>query len=158
MRSTRAADSGKLLRELLSTIECPNCGASLSTNDLTDAARCRFCGTHVVIPRHHRLPSRARLEEERAKLLARDQEWNDRIKRAKSRGVEDIVIPPVGCCGIYFLLFVIGSLILGAIGLKESKEHGLMVATIAIVASVVGVIAIIVRRESNRRERIVLAE
>lgn len=109
-----------------------------------------------MIPRAR--PSRRSLETERDEIVARESELDVRIKEASARGVEDFVVPPVGCCGIYFGLFVVGSLILAAVGLKESKEHATAVAAIALGAALVGVVLIIWRRETRRRERIVALE
>ena len=95
---------------------------------------------------------------ERDQLLARESERAEQIRQANLRGVEDFVVPPVGCCGIYFGLFVLGSMILGALGLKESKEHGTAVAAIAIGAALIGVVLIIWRRERRRTERVLALE
>ncbi len=104
-----------------------------------------------MIPGARRAASRAELELEREQILARESEWDVRIKRT-ARGVEDFIIPPMGCCGIYVALFVVGSLILTAFGVKDSKEPRAVVAGIAIVAALIGVALIIWRREGRRRE------
>lgn len=137
---------------------CPNCGASLRDAGANDYTSCRFCGTHIELPRARRTASRRELEAERDQILARESEWDARIKEANARGAEDYIVPPVGCCGIYFGLFVVGSLILSAIGLKESKEHGTAVAAIAVGAALIGVVLIIWRREARRKERVVMLE
>lgn len=143
---------------MTTTYDCPNCGANVRDDGLTDSVRCSFCGTHVVIPRARPASSRRALETERDQILARESEWETRIREAGKRGVEDFVVPPVGCCGIYFGLFVAGSLILSALGLKASRQYGTAVAAIAIGAALVGVVLIIWRREARRRERIVALE
>lgn len=60
-----------------------------------------------------------------------------------------------GCCGIYFGLFVVGSLILSAIGVNASKRYGTAVAGIAVAAAIIGAIAIVWLREKRRTERVV---
>lgn len=120
--------------------------------------RCGFCGTQVAIPRSQSATSRAELEAERDQILIRESEWDARIKQADARGAEDFIVPPIGCCGIYFGLFVVGSLILSAIGLKASKQYGTAVAAIAVAASLIGVVLIIWRRETRRKERVVALE
>ncbi|MGZ5433161.1 MAG: hypothetical protein ACXW5U_11165 [Thermoanaerobaculia bacterium] len=137
------------------TYACPNCGANVRHDGRAEFARCTFCGTQVVIPVRR---SRTELETEREQLYARESERDARMQEAKTRGVEDFVVPPVGCCGIYVGLFVVGSLILSAIGLKGSKEHTTAVAGIAIAAALIGVVLLIWRRESRRRERVLSLE
>lgn len=95
---------------------------------------------------------------ERDQLLARESERAAQIKEANARGVEDFLAPPLGCCGIYFALFVLGSLLLGVLGLKESKPHGTAVALIAIGSALIGVVLIIWRRERKRTQRVVALE
>jgi DNA-directed RNA polymerase subunit RPC12/RpoP len=143
---------------VITTYDCPNCGANVRDDGVREFIRCGFCGTQVAIPRGRRVLSREELEAEREQLLARENDWETRIKQADGRGVEDYIVPPVGCCGIYFGLFVVGSLILSAIGLKESKPHGTAVAAIAISAALVGVVLIIWRRERRRKEQVVALE
>lgn len=138
--------------------DCPNCGANVRDDGASTSVRCRFCGTHVTIPRQRRTASRAELEAERNQILTHESEWDARIKRTNARGVEDFIVPPIGCCGIYFGLFVVGSLILSAIGVKASKEYGAAVAGIAVLASLVGVVVIIWRRETRRRLQVVALE
>lgn len=134
--------------------DCPNCGADLRHEG--DLAYCRFCGTQLAMP--GRAVSRSELEAERDQLLAREEEKKAQIKLERRRGIGDFVVPPVGCCGIYFGLFVVGSLILGAIGVEAQKKYGTAVAAIAIGAALVGVVFIIWRREQQRTERIVALE
>ena len=95
---------------------------------------------------------------ERDQLLAREHEHKQQAWLAKKRGIEDFLYPPIGCCGIYFGLFIVGSLLLGALGLKESERHGTLVAAIAIGAAAIGAVLIIVRRETRRKERVVTLE
>lgn len=144
------------MRSVSTTHECPNCGANVRHDGVTDLARCRFCGTQLAIP--GRAASRRELETERDQLLAREQEKEAQIKLERRRGVGDFVVPPVGCCGIYFGLFVVGSMILAALGLKESKEHGNVIAAIAIGSALAGVVFIIWWRERRRTARIVALE
>ena len=120
----------------MSSYDCPNCGANISGD------RCRFCGTEIDVHGHRE----------------REQEWDARITEASRRGWEDYLLPPIGCCGIYFGLFVVGSLILGAIGLKGSDKHSTAVAAIAIGAALIGAVVIIWRRETRRRQRVVELE
>jgi hypothetical protein len=136
-------------------IDCPNCGANVRHDGRSQFARCRFCDTQFAIPAHR---SRAELEMERDQLLARERERETELKEARSRGVEDYLIPPVGCCGIYFGLFVVGSLLLGYLGLEESEKHGTLVAVIAIAAALIGVVLIIWRRERKRTDRVLTLE
>jgi len=138
--------------------DCPNCGANLRDDGVSTAVRCLFCGSHVVIPRERRTPSRTELEAERNQILTRESEWDARIERTNARGLEDFIVPPIGCCGIYFCLFVAGSLILSTIGVKASKEYGTAVAGIAVLASLVGLVVIIWRRETRRRLQVVALE
>jgi ribosomal protein S26 len=135
--------------------DCPNCGANVRDDGGGDFARCRFCGTQIEIPR---AVSRGELETEREQLLAREREQAARIKEANARGVPDFVVPPVGCCGIYFGLFVVGSLILSALGLKGAEPHTTVVAAIAIGAALLGVVLIIWWRERRRTRRVVELE
>lgn len=137
---------------------CPNCGANIRVDGVSDSIRCRFCGTQVAVPRVRRGVSRRELELEREQILAREKELDARIKQTDARGVEDFLVPPIGCCGVYFGLFVAGTLILSAIGLKESKPHGNAVALIAILSALIAVVLIIWRRESRRKERVVVLE
>ncbi|HEX6097836.1 MAG TPA: hypothetical protein VF432_16035 [Thermoanaerobaculia bacterium] len=136
-------------------IDCPNCGANVRHDGRAELARCTFCGTQFVLPARR---SRAELELERDQLLARERERAEQIKEANARGVEDYLLPPVGCCGIYFGLFVLGSLLLGFLGLKESEKYGTAVAAIAIGAALAGVVLIIWRRERKRTQRVVALE
>jgi hypothetical protein len=136
---------------------CPNCGANIRDDGVSDFLRCRFCETQITVVRT-RWVSRAELEAEREQLLARERDADARIRQAGTRGVEDFLVPPLGCCGLYFALFVVGMLILGAMGLKESEPHTTGVAAIAIGAALVGVVLIIWRRETRRRERVVALE
>ncbi len=138
--------------------DCPNCGANVRDDGESEIIRCRFCGTDVAIPRMRRAPSRAALEAERDQLLSRENELGIRIKQAGARTVEDYVVPPIGCCGLYFALFVAGALILSALGLKDSKEHVRIVGGIATLAAVVGLPAIIWLREKRRRARVAALE
>lgn len=142
----------------MNTHACPNCGANVRVDGVSDAVRCRFCGTHVAIPRILRGSSRRELEAEREQILAREKELEARLKKTEARGLEDFLVPPVGCCGVYFALFVIGSLILSAIGAEATKRFGTAVAAIAISAALVSVVLIIWRRESRRRERALTLE
>lgn len=96
--------------------------------------------------------TRAELEAEREQLLAREKEQDERIRQMNARGIEDFLIPPFGCCGIYLALFIVGSLILTAAGLKGSKNHAVAVAGIAIVGALAGLIFIVWRREKRRRD------
>jgi hypothetical protein len=137
------------------TIDCPNCGANVSHEGRAERARCPFCGTQFAIAFGR---SRAELEMERDQLLARENERVAQMKEVKTRGVADFLTPPIGCCGIYFGLFVLGSLLLGVLGLKGSEKAGLTVAGVAIGAALVGVVLIIWRRERRRTERIVALE
>ncbi|HEV7240180.1 MAG TPA: hypothetical protein VGQ36_13150 [Thermoanaerobaculia bacterium] len=134
--------------------DCPNCGADLRHDG--DLAHCRFCGTQLALP--GRAASLRELEMERDQILAREQEKEAQIKLERRRGVGDFLVPPIGCCGIYFGLFVVGSLILGAIGAETQKKYGTAVAGIAIGAALLGVVLIIWRREKRRTERIVALE
>jgi DNA-directed RNA polymerase subunit RPC12/RpoP len=136
-------------------IDCPNCGANVRHDGRAELARCTFCGTQFVLPVRR---SRTELELERDQLLARERERAGQIREANARGVEDYLLPPVGCCGIYFGLFVLGSLLLGVLGLKESEKHGTAVAAIAIGAALIGVVLIIWRRERKRTQRVVALE
>jgi len=142
----------------VTTYDCPNCGANLRDDGVAESVRCRFCGTQFSIPRERRPHSRGALETERAQILAREREWDVRIQQTSKRGVEDYVVPPVGCCGIYFGLFVVGSLILSAIGAKAAKQYGTVVAIVAILSALIGVVLIIWRRETRRREQILAIE
>lgn len=142
---------------MIASHDCPNCGANVR-GDARDFVRCRFCGSHITIPRAPRASSRRELEEERSRILARESEWAERIQQTSKRGVQDFVVPPIGCCGIYFGLFVVGSLILSAIGAKASKPYGTAVVAIAIGAALVGVVLLIWRRETNRREAALATE
>lgn len=136
-------------------IDCPNCGANVRHDGRGEHARCTFCGTQFVLPA--RL-SRTELELEREQLLARESERAQQIKEANARGMEDYLLPPIGCCGIYFGLFVLGSMLLGALGLKTQEKYGTWVAAIAIGAALVGVVLIIWRRERKRTQRVVALE
>ncbi|HET8775811.1 MAG TPA: hypothetical protein VFP80_18585 [Thermoanaerobaculia bacterium] len=136
-------------------IDCPNCGANVRHEGRGELARCTFCGTQFLLPVRR---SRTELELERDQLLARESERAAQIKEANARGVEDFLVPPIGCCGIYFALFVLGSLLLGVLGLKESKEYGTAVALIAVGSALAGVVLIIWRRERKRTERVVALE
>jgi len=138
------------------THDCPNCGASLRLDGTDDLARCRFCGTQIELP--GRAVTRNELEMERDQLLALEQQEAAQIRQERRRGVGDFLLPPVGCCGLYFGLFIVGSLILGSLGLKDAEPHSTIVAAIAISAALVGVVLIIWRRERRRTERIVAAE
>lgn len=135
--------------------DCPNCGANVRVGEGAELARCRFCGTQVEVPVRR---TRTELELERDELLAREHERAAQIRQANARGVEDYLLPPIGCCGIYFGLFVVGSLLLGALGLKESEKHGTAVAAIAIGAALIGVVLIIWWRERRRTQRVVTLE
>lgn len=135
---------------------CPNCGASVPDDGVNDSVRCRFCGTHVTFPHRRRASSRRELEAEREQLLARENDWETRVREAGKRGVEDVVVPPIGCCGIYFGLFVAGSLILSAFGMKN--QYGTAVAGIAVAAAIIGAVLIIWRRETRRRKQVVTLE
>jgi hypothetical protein len=136
-------------------IDCPNCGANVGHDGRGELARCMFCGTQFILPVRR---SRTELELERDQLLARESERATQIRDANARGMEDFLVPPIGCCGIYFALFVLGSLLLGILGLKESKPHGTAVAAIAIGAALIGVVLIIWRRERKRTQRVVALE
>jgi hypothetical protein len=143
---------------MTTTHDCPNCGANLHDDGVSEFIHCRFCGTQITLPRQRRAATRAALEQERDQLYAREAEWDARLRQAGSRGAEDVIVPPVGCCGIYFALFVAGSLILSAIGLKDSQVHGRIVAAVAIVSALIGAVLILWRREDRRRERIATIE
>ena len=134
--------------------DCPNCGASVRDDGDSEITRCRFCGTDVTIPRLRHAPSRAELEAERDRILGREREWDYRIKQAGARTVEDYVIPPIGCCGLYFASFVIGMLVLSALSIQESKEHVHVVGVVAILAALIGLPAILWLREKRRRARV----
>jgi DNA-directed RNA polymerase subunit RPC12/RpoP len=138
--------------------DCPNCGANIRDDGVSDFVGCRFCGTRVAIPRVRRAASRRELEAERDQILARENEWGARLKQANAHGLEDFIVPPIGCCGIYFALFVAGSLILSAIGVQASRQYGTAVAGIAVLAALIGVVLIIWRREARRREGVVALE
>jgi len=138
--------------------DCPNCGANVHDDGESDIVSCRFCGTDVTIPRMRRPFSRRELELERDQLRARDAEWTTRIQQAGKRGPADFLSPPIGCCGLYFALFVIGSLTLSAMGFKESTPHMRAVAAIAICAAIIGSLAIAWRREAQRKNRIASLE
>jgi len=142
----------------MNTHACPNCGANVRVDGVNDAVRCRFCGTHVAVPRVMRGASRRELEAEREQILARETELEARLKQTEGRGLEDFLVPPVGCCGVYFGIFVVGSLILSAVGAKASKQYGTAVAAIALLAALISVVLIIWRRESRRRERALTLE
>ena len=137
--------------------DCPNCGANIRDDGVSDFIRCRFCGTNIAVPRVRRV-SRSELETDRDQILARESEWVVRIREAGKRGVADFVVPPVGCCGIYFGLFVVGSLILTAIGAEVAKRYGTVVAAIAIGGAIIGVVLIIWRREVNLKQRVAALE
>ena len=134
--------------------DCPNCGADLRHDG--DLAHCRFCGTQLMMP--GRAASRRELETERDQILARESEKEAQIKLERRRGVGDFLVPPIGCCGIYFGLFVVGSLILGSISAKVKEQYGTAVAGIAVGAALLGVVLIIWRREKRRTDRIVALE
>jgi DNA-directed RNA polymerase subunit RPC12/RpoP len=136
-------------------IDCPNCGANVRHDGRGEHARCTFCGTQFVLPVRR---SRTELELERDQLLARESERAQQIKEANARGMEDYLLPPIGCCGIYFGLFVLGSMLLGAIGVKASEKYGTAVAAISIGAALIGVVLIIWRRERKRTQRVVALE
>ena len=135
--------------------DCPNCGANVPHDGRAQFARCPFCRTQFAVPARR---SRAELEMERDQLVAREGEREAELKEVRARGVEDFLIPPVGCCGIYFGLFVAGSLLLGVLGLKGSERHGTLVAVIAISAALIGVVLIIWRRERKRTDRVLTLE
>ena len=137
------------------TIDCPNCGANVQHDGRAERARCTFCGTQFVIPLRR---SRTELEMERDQLLAREDERLAQMQEAKTRGAGDYLTPPIGCCGIYAGLFLLGSLLLGVLGLKGSEKASLTVAVVAIGAALIGVVLIIWRRERRRTERIVALE
>jgi hypothetical protein len=137
------------------TIDCPNCGANVRHEGRAERARCTFCGTQFAIAFRR---SRAELEMERDQLLAREDERVAQLKEAKARGVADFLTPPIGCCGIYFGLFVVGSLLLGVLGLKGSERAGLTVAAVAIGSALIGVVLIIWRRERRRSDRVAALE
>lgn len=137
--------------------DCPNCGADLRHGGVADHAHCRFCGTQVLVPVRAAL-SREELELERDQILAREREKEAQIKEERRRGIGDFLVPPIGCCGIYFGLFVVGSLILSAIGVETAKKYGTAVAAIAISAAAIGVVLIIWWREKKRTDRIVALE
>ncbi|HJQ37437.1 MAG TPA: hypothetical protein VKB93_09885 [Thermoanaerobaculia bacterium] len=134
--------------------DCPNCGANVRDDGDSEVVRCRFCDTDVAIPRMRRAPSRAELEAERDQILSREHELGARIKQAGARSLEDYVVPPIGCCGLYFALFVAGMLVLTSLGLKDSKEHVRIVGGVATLAALVGLPAIIWLREKRRRARV----
>lgn len=138
--------------------DCPNCGANVRDDGESDVVSCRFCGSDVAIPRLRRATSRRELELERDQLRARDAEWSTRIQTAGKHGPADFLAPPIGCCGLYFGLFVIGSLTLTAMGLKESSPHMRVVAVIAIAAALIGAVLIIWRREVARKKRVASLE
>lgn len=138
--------------------DCPNCGANIADDGVSETARCRFCGTEIEIPRKRRAATRRELEAERDLILARDAEWQARMKETSRRGVEDVLVPPIGCCGIYFALFIVGSLILSAVGLKASEKHSTGMAAIVLAAAIIGAVLIIWRRETRRRERVLALE
>lgn len=140
------------------SFDCPNCGASVRPSEVGDSSRCTFCGTHLALPHPRRGLSRKELETEREQILVREREWEAKIQQATKRGIDDVLVPPIGCCGIYFGLFVVGSLILSALGLKASQRYGTVVAVIAISSALIGVVLIIWRREARRRERVVALE
>lgn len=137
---------------------CPNCGASVRVDGVNDAVRCTFCGTHVAVPRVFRGASRRELDAEREQILARERELDASIKQTEGRGLEDYLVPPIGCCGVYFALFVIGSLSLSAIGAEAAKRYGTAVAAISIISALIAVVLIIWRREARRRERALTLE
>lgn len=137
------------------TISCPNCGANVPHDGRAENARCTFCGTQFVLPARR---SRAELETERDQLLARESERDARMQEAKTRGIEDFMVPPIGCCGIYAGLFVVGAMILGALGLKASKPHTSAVAAIAIGGALLTAVLLIWWREKRRRERVLSLE
>lgn len=132
--------------------DCPNCGASSQDDVAGDNVRCRYCGTQIVLPR---LPlSRRELELEREQILARAAEWDARIAEARAHSARDAIVPAAGCCGLYAGIFMVGSLLLAAIGLSESKTYRMVVAATAIGAALIGVVLIIRRRETRRREQL----
>jgi hypothetical protein len=137
---------------VISAHDCPNCGAGLRHDGVSDFIRCTFCGTEVVLPGARHALTRAELELEREQILAREKEQDERIRQMNARGVEDFLVPPFGCCGIYVALFVVGSLILAAAGLKGSKNHVAAVAGIAIAGALAGLTVIVWRREKRRRD------
>lgn len=143
---------------MVTTLECPNCGATIQDDGVSETVHCRFCGSNVVIPRTRRAASRKQLELEREQILNRDREWDRRFADANARGASDYIVPPAGCCGIYVLCFVVGSLILGTLGLQESKQHELTVATIAICSALGGFVLILLYREQKRRTRFAALE
>jgi uncharacterized Zn finger protein (UPF0148 family) len=138
--------------------DCPNCGASLRDDGTRDLVVCHFCGTHVTLPKRRPALSRRELELERAQIVAREQEWAARVKEAEARGPQDYLVPPIGCCGIYVAVFVVGSLILSAIGMSASKQHGNGIAILAIVTALAGLGLIVWRRNVQRRKRIAALE
>jgi hypothetical protein len=138
--------------------DCPNCGANLRDDGTRDLVVCHFCGTHVPLPSRRPALSRRELELEREQILARELEWPARVKEAETRGPQDYLVPPIGCCGIYFVVFVVGSLILSAIGASASKQHGTAVAVAAIVGALAGLGLIVWRRNVQRRKRIAALE
>ena len=111
-----------------------------------------------MLPHRVREMSRKELERERDDILARETEWDARIREAGKRGIEDFIVPPIGCCGIYFALFVAGSLILSAISKAAAKQYGTSVAAIAIISALIGVVLIIWRRENRRQNRLLMLE
>lgn len=139
-------------------MDCPNCGASIRDDGLATVVRCPFCSSHLDGSAAKRVPSRAELETEREQILAREREWTERLAQAGERRIEDYAAAPIGCCGLYFGLFVVGSLLLSAFGLKGSKEYGLLVAATAIIGGLVGFAVIVRRRMSARHARIAAIE
>ena len=128
----------------MTNYDCPNCGASVHDDGVSETLRCHFCATDIGV-RHRQIRSQ-------------QQDWDARIAEANKRGLEDFLLPPIGCCGIYFGLFVIGSMILTAIGKEVAKQYGTAVAAIAVGAALIGAVLIIWQRETRRRKRVVELE
>ena len=137
---------------MVNAYSCPNCGASLRIGEAI--ALCTFCGTEVDVPR----PSRKELEVERRQIHDQANEWRLRLERAGLRSPRDLLVPPLGCCGIYVVLFLVGSLVLATIGRSEWKEARTAVAVIAIVSAVGGAVMLFIRSEAQRRSRIAALE
>jgi hypothetical protein len=91
--------------------QCPGCGSSLPDDGISDAASCDYCGAVIRFDRE--LPARVALQEERTQLVdwlvAQEQDWENRVNRARNPEAVDVALPLAGGCGTALTIAIVGS-------------------------------------------------
>ena len=141
---------------MISSYACPNCGANVPVEGAStaDFVRCRFCATEITLPSQRIALRRQELLEERAAILARSGFWDDRIAKAATRRKRELLVLGASGCGVYAVLFFVGSLILAVVG----RGPRTVVALIAIAGGIAAIVTISVIREKRRAKRIAALE